>query len=241
VNSVWRGDRKPAGGKPVERLIEEIKAETRMVRNELGKDALDERVYDALRAVPRERFVPEDLEAYAYDNRPLPIGHGQTISQPFIVALMTDLLAPRPGDIMLEVGAGSGYQAAVLSRLVTRVYSMDIVGPLAEEAGHRLAALGYDNVQVRRSDGYYGWVEHAPFDGIIVTAATPTVPMPLVEQLKNGGRLVLPIGPAFGHQVLMVVTKTESGEIETREVLAVAFVPLTGDHDVSRDRHPPVH
>lgn len=237
---MWGGDRELRGNKPVERLIEEIKAETRMVRVELGKDALDERVYEALRAVPRERFVPGDLESYAYDNRPLPIGHGQTISQPFIVALMTDLLEPEPDDIILEVGAGSGYQAAVLSKLVAQVFSMDIVEPLAEEAGRRLVALGYDNVQVRCSDGYYGWMERAPFDGIIVTAATPTVPMPLVEQLKVGGRLVLPVGSPFGHQVLIVVIKGEHGATETREVLPVAFVPLTGDHGAGGYHHRPV-
>jgi protein-L-isoaspartate(D-aspartate) O-methyltransferase len=148
---------------------------------------------------------------------------------------MTDLLEPKPDDVMLEIGVGSGYQAAVLSRLVERVYSSDIVQPLADEARARLAALGYDNIEVRHADGYYGWTEHAPFDGIVVTAATPTVPHPLVEQLKVGGRLVLPVGPAFGHQTLAVVTKGEEGEISTRPMLAVAFVPLTGDHHSEED------
>ncbi len=176
--------------------------------------------------VPRERFVPAHLRHAAYDNAPLPIGEGQTISQPFMVALMTDLLQLEPDAVVLEIGTGSGYQAALLSRLVRQVYSIERVPQLAADAVTRLAELGYDNVEVRQGDGYAGWPEHAPYDGIIVTAAAQHVPPPLKEQLKPGGRLVIPVGEPYFGQELLLLTKDATGNISTRHVLPVAFVPL---------------
>ena len=217
--------------KPVNHMMEDIEREVEFTRRLIGKRALDPRVMDAMKSVQRHEFVPDDAQAYAYENGPLPIGHGQTISQPYIVALMTDLLNPAPEHVVLEVGTGSGYQAAILSRLVKQVYSTEIVAPLATAARERLQRLGYGNVEVRVGDGYHGWVEHAPFDGIVVTAAAPTIPGPLVEQLKPGGRLVIPVGLPFYHQELMLVEKSEDNEIHTRDILGVAFVPLTGEHD----------
>jgi protein-L-isoaspartate(D-aspartate) O-methyltransferase len=161
----------------------------------------------------------------------LGIGHGQTISQPYIVALMTDLLKPQTGDVVLEVGTGSGYQAAVLSLLVKQVYSIEIVETLAREATARLRRLGYENIEVRGGDGYRGWREHAPFDSIIVTAAAPAIPPPLLEQLKAGGRMVIPVGAPYCRQVLTVVDKDDRGEVTVKELLPVAFVPLTGEHN----------
>jgi protein-L-isoaspartate(D-aspartate) O-methyltransferase len=182
----------------------------------------------AMDAVPRHRFVPPRSVASAYANRPLAIGHGQTISQPYIVALMTELLEPEPGDVMLEVGTGSGYQAAVLAELAARVYSIEIIAPLAESATARLRELGYRNVQVKSGDGYYGWPEHAPYDGIIVTAAASSIPPPLVAQLKPGGRMMIPVGAPFHTQDLILLQKDEQGKVTTTSVLPVAFVPLTG-------------
>ncbi len=177
--------------------------------------------------VPRHRFVPEDVRDLAYADRPLPIGYGQTISQPFIVALMTHLLGPGPDARVLEIGTGSGYQAAVLSPLVERVCSIEIIPPLGERAGPLLAELGFDNVVTRVGDGYFGWPDCGPFDGIIVTAAAGHVPPPLVQQLKPGGRMVIPVGSVFGPQYLTLVEKTPAGEVKTRQLLAVRFVPLT--------------
>jgi protein-L-isoaspartate(D-aspartate) O-methyltransferase len=195
-----------------------------------GKARLREGVMRVLGEVERHEFVPADQRAHAYDNRPLPIGHGQTISQPYIVALMTDLAEPEPDDVVLEVGTGSGYQAAVLARLVRHVYSIEIIEELAAEAAARLQRLGYDNVTTRLGDGYYGWEEHAPFDAILVTAAASHVPPPLVQQLKPGGRMVIPVGGSFLTQYLLLVEKTSEGEILTRQITAVRFVPLTGEH-----------
>lgn len=178
--------------------------------------------------VPRHAFVPESLRDYAYTDRPLPIGHGQTISQPYIVALMTDLLEPGKEDVVLEVGTGSGYQAAVLAELVREVYSIEIIEPLAEGAAGRLRRLGYDNVTVRTGDGYDGWPEHAPFDGIVVTAAASHVPPPLIAQLRPGGRMVIPVGAPFQVQHLMLVKKDMAGEVHSELLLPVRFVPLTG-------------
>lgn len=200
-----------------------------------GKDRIDERVLEAIKDVPRHEFVPDYEAGHAYANGPLPIGYGQTISQPFIVALMSDLLATAAHHVVLEVGCGSGYQSAVLSRLVRQVYSVEIVGELAREARERLARLGYANVEVRHGDGYAGWPEHAPFDGIIVTAAAPEIPQPLVEQLKPGGRLVIPVGQPYGRQDLLLVEKDAAGEVHQRNMLPVAFVPLTGEHGVYRE------
>lgn len=198
---------------------------------ESGRLALDTRVLDAMATVPRHRLVPEAQRRHAYADRPLPIGYGQTISQPFIVALMTDLLRPEPGHRVLEVGTGSGYQAAVLAELVERVYSIEIIAPLARQSTERLAALGYRNIETRVGDGYTGWPEHAPFDGIVVTAAATSIPPPLIEQLKPGGRMLIPVGTAYFNQNLMLIEKRKDGRLRTRQILPVRFVPLTGERD----------
>ncbi len=194
-----------------------------------GRSELSDRVMTAMANVPREEFVLPAYRHRAYDNIPLPIEAGQTISQPLIVALMTDLLDPQPGDIILEVGTGSGYQAAVLSGLVHHLYGIEIVAELAASAAEVLSRLEYNNVTVRAGDGYAGWPEHAPFDGIIVTAAAPEIPPPLLQQLKPGGKLVIPVGAEQGDQKLLLVEVDESGEISKRSVLPVRFVPLTGE------------
>ncbi|MEN6587762.1 MAG: protein-L-isoaspartate(D-aspartate) O-methyltransferase [Sulfuricella sp.] len=214
----------------IDKLLHDIDWESAQSRPWIGKGSLDPRVLEAIKHVPRHAFVPEWQAPYAYDNGPLPIGHGQTISQPFIVALMSDMLQPEPHHVVLEVGCGSGYQSAVLSKLVSHVYSVEIVPELAQAAQERLARLGYANVTVRQGDGSHGWPEHAPFDGIIVTAAAPEIPPALVEQLKPGGRLVIPVGQPHGRQELMLVEKNAAGEVSSHNVLPVAFVPLTGDH-----------
>lgn len=183
-------------------------------------------VLRSMATVPRHEFVPEALRDAAYEDRPLPIGHGQTISQPYVVAFMTEKLDPRPTDRVLEIGAGSGYQAAVLSGLVAQVFSVEIVAPLAQRAQADLARLGYRNVQVRHGDGYQGWPEAAPFDAVIVTAAPDHVPQPLVDQLKEGGRMIVPVGVA-GDQTLYLFTK-RAGGLEREAVLPVLFVPMTG-------------
>jgi len=187
---------------------------------------LDTAVLDAMRRVPRHAFVPAAQRNLAYANRPLPIGYGQTISQPYIVALMTDLLRLGPRARTLEIGTGSGYQAAVLAELGHQVYTIEIVSGLAEQAAIRLSALGYDAVHVRQGDGYYGWPEAAPFDGIVVTAAAPQIPPPLLEQMKPGGRMVIPVGATFLVQQLMLIEKLADGSIHTEALLPVAFVPL---------------
>jgi protein-L-isoaspartate(D-aspartate) O-methyltransferase len=209
-------------------MADDIAATARWTRADVGKAAFDERVMAVMAEVPRHRFVPPDQVRHAYRNRPLPIGHGQTISQPYIVALMTDLARPQPGHTVLEVGTGSGYQAAVMSRLVREVYTIEIVEPLGQQAAQRLQALGYANVQVRLGDGYHGWEEHAPYDAILVTAAASHVPPPLVRQLKAGGRMVIPVGASFMVQHLMLVEKAPDGAVSTRQILPVQFVPLTG-------------
>ena len=211
-------------------MIEEIKATARLTSLSLDMEALDPQVLQAMSTVPRHTLVPDTQLDAAYRNRPLPIGHGQTISQPYIVALMTDLLKPEPGDRVLEVGTGSGYQAAVLAELVERVYSIEIIEPLGERARGSLAELGYENIEVRIGDGYYGWEEHAPFDAIVVTAAASHVPPPLVKQLKPGGHMVIPVGSSFMVQQLVMVDKDMDGQVTTRQILPVRFVPLTGSH-----------
>lgn len=208
------------------RMLMDIERELRYTRDYVGQDAFGERVLAALAQVPRHYFVPPELQDAAYDNGPLPIGHGQTISQPYIVALMTDLLRPRPDDVVLEVGTGSGYQTAVLARLVRQVYSLEVVAPLAGAAAERLHRLGCHNVEVRHGDGYAGWPEHAPYDGIIVTAAAPYIPAALMAQLKPGARLVIPVGDVGGPQQLLLVEKDAAGALSERSVLPVAFVPL---------------
>lgn len=214
-----------------ERMVETIAALAELDTAPLGSQGIDASVLAAMRQVPRHEFVPDDLRDQAYANRPLPIGYGQTISQPYIVAVMTDLLDPEKDDVVLEVGTGSGYQAAVLAPLVDRVYTMEIVEPLAQQAAEQLDALGDDNVVVRQGDGYYGWPEHAPYDGIVVTAAASHIPPPLVNQLKPDGRMIIPVGPPFMAQNLMLVEKDGQGRVHTRVLLPVAFVPLVGDGD----------
>ena len=218
-------------GSAMDRLLAEIEAEMRMTRRETGRDRLDPRVASALRAVPRHHYVPDAERDAAYANIPLPIGHGQTISQPFIVALMTELLDLEPESVVLEVGAGSGYQAAVLSRLAGRVYSLELRPELADAARRRLEAHGCDNVTVIQADGYQGWPEQAPYDAIIVTAAAPRIPPALIDQLKIGGRMVIPVGETWGPQNLQLVVRQEDGTPEIRNVLAVAFVPLVPGGD----------
>lgn len=191
----------------------------------------DARVLQAMRTVPRHRFVDERYIEMAYADRPLPIGHGQTISQPYIVAYMTELLAVNEDDVVLEVGTGSGYQAAVLAELVKHVYTIEIVEPLARRSAGVLSELGYDNVTVKAGDGYVGWAEHQPFDGIIVTAAPDHVPQPLIDQLKSGGRLVLPVGPIWSTQKLTLLTKREDGGVDKEIVMAVGFVPLVREQN----------
>jgi len=198
----------------------------RMVNEQIkARGVRDARTLAALRAVPRHEFVPERYASQAYADHPLPIGHKQTISQPYIVAFMTEALKLRGGETLLEVGTGSGYQAAVLAEIAAQVYSIEIVAPLAVEAGARLKRLGYANVQVRAGDGYRGWPEAAPFDAIIVTAAAPRIPEPLKQQLKDGGRLILPLGDDY--QELVVVTR-KGARFTQERVLAVRFVPMTG-------------
>jgi len=211
-------------------LREELVDEVRTYAGYAGDAPFSDEVLATLGRVERHKFVPPGQVRYAYENRPLPIGHGQTISQPYIVALMTDLLEPDENDVVLEVGTGSGYQAAVLAELVDHVYSIEIIEPLATSAGERLKHLGYDNVTTKLGDGYYGWEEHAPFDSIIVTAAASHVPPPLIGQLKPGGRMVIPVGGRFMTQLLLLLEKGDDGEIVTRQIGAVRFVPLTGKH-----------
>lgn len=206
-------------------LVDEVRHYSGLV----GDGAIRDDVLESMNTVERHRFVPRGEIPHAYENRPLPIGWGQTISQPYIVALMTDLLEPEPGDVVLEVGTGSGYQAAILSGLVGHVYTIEIIEALAEQGSDRLQELGYDNVTTRLGDGYFGWEEHAPFDGIIVTAAATHVPPPLIAQLKAGGRMVIPVGGRFATQWLLLIEKEDDGSVVTRQVTPVRFVPLTGE------------
>jgi protein-L-isoaspartate(D-aspartate) O-methyltransferase len=210
------------------RMVDDITALARKTQAEVGKPAFDDRVMAVMARVPRHEFVPAGQVASAYRNRPLPIGHGQTISQPYIVALMTDLARVEADHKVLEVGTGSGYQAAVMAHLAKAVYTIEIVEPLGLQAAQRLKTLGYGNVQVRLGDGYHGWPEHAPYDAILVTAAASHVPPPLVRQLKPGGRMVIPVGASFMVQQLMLVEKRLDGSISTRQIVPVSFVPLTG-------------
>jgi len=209
------------------RIIEQDVRETSVY---LDRQTLDPRVMKALAGIPRHQFVPDAQRRYAYRNRPLPIGHGQTISQPYIVAIMTDLLKLSPEDRVLEVGTGSGYQAAVLAELAKQVYSIEIIEPLGKRAADLLNKLGYGNIESRIGDGYYGWEAHAPFDAIIVTAAADHIPPPLIAQLKPGGRMMIPVGSRFMTQQLVVVEKDSNNNVTTRLILPVRFVPLTGAH-----------
>jgi protein-L-isoaspartate(D-aspartate) O-methyltransferase len=207
-------------------LVEEVAAMYAETAAHTGLRAMSPAVRAALGKVERHRFVPAGQRDYAYGNHPLPIGAGQTISQPYIVALSADLIEPRPGDTVLEVGTGSGYQAALLAEIVARVYTIELIPDLGREAAARLQALGYGNVEVRIGDGYAGWPEKAPFDAIVVTAAAPAVPPALVEQLKPGGRMVIPVGASQGAQELLVLTRRADGGVDERRVLPVRFVPL---------------
>ena len=209
-------------------MVAEIAGMARATAKETGREHIADRVMRAIEKVPRHRFVGDALAGAAYRNEPLPIGEGQTISQPYIVALSTDLIDPQPQHVVLEIGTGSGYQAAVLSELVKEVYSVEIVESLGRAAATRLETLGYRNVHVRVGDGYQGIPERAPFDGIIVTAAAPFIPDPLVAQLKPGGKMVIPIDAAHGGQDMMLVEKRADGTIAKRTVLRVRFVPMTG-------------
>ena len=209
-------------------MVEDIRLIARTVGPVAGKSAIGARVLDVMERVPRHLFVPEELKSQAYEDRPLPIGYGQTISQPYIVALMTDLLGLGEGDVVLEVGTGSGYQAAVLAHLVRRVHTIEIVPELGAQAAARFERLGYGAVSARVGDGYDGWPEQGPFDGIVVTAAAGHVPPPLVAQLKPGGRMVIPVGEPYRVQQLVLITKAEDGTLRSRQLLPVRFVPLTG-------------
>ena len=214
-----------------QQLIDAIEQDVRDTSLYLDKEALDPRVMTAIGKVPRHVFVPAEYRHHAYANRPLPIGYSQTISQPYIVALMSDLIKPQADDRVLELGTGSGYQAAILAELTGQVYSIEIIEALGKQAAERLSRLGYDNVTLRIGDGYYGWEEHAPFDAIVVTAAASHVPPALVAQLKPGGRMVIPVGSRFLTQQLVLIEKEADGQLITRQILPVKFVPLTGEHD----------
>ena len=209
----------------METLIGEIQADARRTASYTGIARIGDAVVDALRGTPRERFVLPRTRPIAYANHPLPIGHGQTISQPFIVALMTEMLQVQPTHRVLEIGTGSGYQAAVLAELAAQVYTVEIVPELAKSAADRLATLGYQNVQVRAGDGWQGWAEHAPFDGVMVTAVGETIPPALIDQLGEDGLLVMPVGETHGYQEIVVYSKRTG---QTRRSLPVRFVPLTG-------------
>ena len=213
-----------------QQMIAEVVADAVFLTAQLGKSAFAARVIEVMGKIPRHEFVPLELQPYAYLNSPLPVGYGKTISQPFIIALMTDLLEPEPGDVVLEVGAGVGYQAAILSELVKRVYSIEIIEELALDTRRRLGRLGYRNIEVGVGNGYYGWSEHSPFDKIIVTAAPDLIPPPLIAQLKPGGRMVIPTGIPDKQQ-LVLLEKTESGKLATREVLPVRFSELEEGSD----------
>ena len=212
-------------------LLDEIESEYRYTSGMTGKQTLDPKVKAALSDVPRDKFVPKSHIDSAFYNGPLPIGHGQTISQPYIVAIMTDLLELEAGDVVLEIGTGSGYQAAILSQLCKQVYTVEYVPELADIAAVRFEKLGYDNIETKTGNGFDGWPDHAPYDGIIVTAAATHIPGPLIEQLKPGGRMVIPLGKQYFHQELTLVRKNEDGELDIRDILGVAFVPFQGERD----------
>ena len=208
-----------------QQMLAEIEAEAALTSGHTGRSAFSERVMRVMGGLPRHEFVPVELQPYAYLNRPLPIGYEKTVSQPFIVALMTDLLELEADDVVLEIGSGAGYQAAVLARLAKQVYTVDIIEELAQGAKGRLKRLGYANVEVRVANGYYGWPEHAPYDKIMVTAAADLIPPPLLAQLRPGGRMVIPTGIPE-RQSLVLVEKSAAGSLSTREVLAVRFSEL---------------
>ncbi|MCP4299447.1 MAG: protein-L-isoaspartate(D-aspartate) O-methyltransferase [Gammaproteobacteria bacterium] len=210
-------------------MVEELRLYARLVHDS-DEVQFSDAVMASMNTVKRHELIPLAEKRFAYENRPLPIGYGQTISQPYIVALMTELIEPDANDTVLEVGTGSGYQAAILAELVGHVYSIEIIEALATRARQDLKRLGYSNITTQLGDGYYGWQEHAPFDAIVVTAAASHVPPPLIDQLRPGGRMVIPVGGRFMTQTLLLLEKTEMGEVVTRQFGAVRFVPLTGEH-----------
>ena len=213
-----------------QQMVAAIEDDVQITAKYIDKKSFNTLVLQAMNTVPRHEFVPANMRSVAYENRPLPIGFGQTISQPYIVALMTDLLQPQPGQRVLEIGTGSGYQAAILSQLVAEVYSIEIIEELGKSTTQLLTRLDYDNIKTRIADGYDGWPQHAPFDSIIVTAAISHIPPPLVKQLKNGGRMVIPVGTRFQTQYLTLVEKDKQGKVTSRQLLPVIFVPFTGSH-----------
>lgn len=213
----------------IKMMIADIESEVKFTRSMIGKSALDPRVMKAMASVPRDEFVPADVKSAAFYNGPLPIGDGQTISQPYIVALMTDMLSIEPSHKILEIGTGSGYQTAILSLLCKQVYTIECIAALSKKAAARLNELKYENIETTIGNGYKGWPEHAPYDGIIVTAAASHIPEALVEQLKPGGKLVIPVGEAYMSQELMLVKKDEQGEIDIKSILGVVFVPLVDE------------
>ena len=213
-----------------EQMIRLIEADVRSTSDYLKQSSLDTRVLEAMARVPRHEFVPPHVVDLAYHNRPLSIGHGQTISQPYIVAIMTDLLDIEPGQRVLEIGTGSGYQAAVLAEVGAQVWTIEIIQALGVQAKARLQRLGYNAIEVRLGDGYYGWPGEASFDAIIVTAAASHIPPPLLQQLKPGAKMIIPVGSQFSTQQLVLITRSDNDEFITRQVLPVRFVPLTGDH-----------
>ena len=229
--SLWGGSACAQGGYDAQRaqLVAEIERDVRRTSGSTGRERLADEVIAAIGKVPRHEFVPVSFRDGAYLNRPLPIGDGQTISQPYIVALMTELADLRPDSVVLEIGTGSGYQAAVLAEIAREVYTIEIIETLGERAAATLQRLGYDNVHVRVGDGYQGWPDAAPFDAIIVTAAPDEVPEPLIAQLRAGGRLVIPVGPEGAVQSLRVLTKDAAGNVTSTDVLPVRFVPFTRD------------
>jgi protein-L-isoaspartate(D-aspartate) O-methyltransferase len=218
-------------------MLHTIEREARFTASLTGRPSFDPSVMEAMEQVPRDSFVLPELISRAFDNGPLPIGEGQTISQPYIVALMTDLLEPQPTQTILEIGTGSGYQTAILAQLVQQVYSLEIIPSLAVEAADLLLRLGYTNIEIKAGDGHTGWPEHAPYDGIIITAAATHLPQALIDQLRPGGRLVIPVGLPYSSQKLLLVEKNLTGKLHTRDVLEVVFVPMTGGVHAKKNNH----
>lgn len=219
---------KPADQVARDYMVEIVEEEVRLLSAETGIKTIDPRVLDAMRAVPRHDFVPAEIKAYAYNNHPLPIGHGQNIAAPLLIALMTHLAELKPGDAVFETGTGAGYHAALLARLVKDVYSVEVIEPLADQAARLLKAHHDDNVMVQAGDGYDGWPAHAPYDAIILKESLDHIPVPLLRQLKPGGRLVMPLGPADGAQDLTVIRMTPDGRLTQKRIMPVRFSPMQG-------------
>ncbi len=209
-------------------MVSVVEEEVRLLSPETGIKEIDPRILDAMRAVPRHDFVPDEIKAYAYNNHPLPIGHGQNLAAPLLIALMTHLAEVKPDDVIFETGTGAGYHAAVLSRLVKKIYSVEVIEPLAEQAARRLRDRHDDNVQVQVGDGYEGWPAHAPYDAMIIKESLDHLPVTLLRQLKPGGRLVMPLGPADGAQDLTVIRRTADGRLTQKSIMPVRFSPMQG-------------